>query len=349
MLATERVQEQTELAVPTEQDKGQMNAIVQRAYGVPNVLEYATVDRPVPGADEVLVKVRAASVSKGDVHLLTGTPYLIRLMGYGLLRPKHVVPGQSVAGIVEAVGGDINSLQPGDEVYGEVPHGGFAEYVCAPAEKFAPKPSALSFAQAAAVPDSGMTALQGLRDVGQLQPGQAVLVNGASGGVGTFAVQIAKAMGAKVTAVCSTRHVDLLRSLGADEVVDYTSRDFAQLDRRYDVVLDLVGNRTLADCRRVLNSRGVFVSCAGSPGDKWIGPVVWMLKVVVTGALSSQKMAPFIMEPRREDLLVLNEWIAAGAIKPVVERQYPLAQTAAAFGHVVEGHAQGKTVIAVEI
>jgi len=326
---------------------GKMRAITQTAYGAPDILDHANADRPVPADNEVLVRVRAASVCKGDVHVLTGKPYLIRLMGYGLLRPNNTVPGQNLAGHVEAVGKDVTAFGPGDAVYGQAHHGAFAEYVRVGADRLAPKPANLDFEQAAAVPDSGLTALQALRDVGGLQPGQRVLVNGASGGVGTFAVQIAKALGAAVTAVCSTRHVDAVRSLGADRVVDYTREDFARLEARHDILLDLVGNRSLRDCKRALKPRGVFVSCAGSPGDDWIGPVVWMLKVVLAGAFSSQKMAPFIMKPNQSDLVFLKQLIEGGAVTPLIERRYPLAQAAAAIGHIAAGHAQGKTVLTV--
>jgi NADPH:quinone reductase-like Zn-dependent oxidoreductase len=323
-----------------------MNAVVQPAYGSASVLQFGEVERPAPGDGEVLVRVHAASVCKGDVHLLTGTPYLVRLMS-GLLRPKRRIAGQNMAGKVEAVGPNVTTLKPGDEVYGQVPGGAFAEYVCAPADLFAPKPANLTFEQAAAVPVSGLTALQGLRDVGQLKPGQKVLINGASGGVGCFAVQIAKALGAEVTAVCSTRHVEKVRSLGADRVIDYTREDFAKRPERYDVMLDMVGNRSLADCRAVLEPAGVFVSSAGAPAGNWIGPIVWMLKVAVAGMSGSQKMTSLLSRPRREDLLFLQSLIEAGKVTPVIEHRYPLRETAVAVGHVAEGHSQGTTVISV--
>ena len=323
-----------------------MNAIVQPAYGSVEVLRFEEVERPVLGDGEVLVRVHAASVCKGDVHLLTGTPYLLRLM-FGLRRPKRHIAGQDVAGTVEAVGAHVTALKPGDEVYGQMPGGAFAEYVCGPADLFAPKPANVTFEQAASVPISGLTALQGLRDVGQLKPGQKVLINGASGGVGTFAVQIAKALGAEVTAVCSTRHVDKVRSLGADRVIDYTREDFARSPERYDVMLDLVGNRSLADCRAVLAPKGIFVSSAGSPGGNWLGPIVWMLKVMLAGMSGSQKMAMLMAMPRRDDLLFLQSLIEAGKVTPVIERRYALRETAAAVSHVAEGHSQGKTVIFV--
>lgn len=321
-----------------------MMAIVHPEYGSPDVLRLETVDRPAVGDDEVLVRVHAASVCKGDVHVVTGKPYLVRLM-VGVRRPKSRRFGQDLAGTVEAVGANVTTLRCGDEVFGQVSLGSFAEYACGPEARFAPKPANLTFEQASAVPDSGLTALQGLRDVGQLKPGQKVLINGASGGVGTFAVQIAKSLGAEVTAVCSTRHVDKVRSIGADEVVDYTKEDFAEREQRYDVMLDLVGNRSLSDCKRVLNPKGVFVSSAGAPGGNWAGPLIWLLKVVVVGAFASQKMTPFLVEPRREDLLVLKELVEAGKVSPVIERRYPWEQAAEAVRHVAAGHAQGKTVI----
>lgn len=324
-----------------------MKAIVHPDYGSADVLRLEAVEGPALGDDDVLVRVHAASVCKGDVHVLTGKPYLIRAMGFGLLRPKRRVLGQNVAGRVEAVGKNVTALKAGDEVFGQVDSGGFAEYACGPADRFAPKPANLTFEQAAAVPDSGMTALQGLRDVGQLRSGQRVIINGASGGVGTFAVQIAKALGAEVTAVCSTRHVDKVRSIGADHVVDYTREDFVQRGQRYDVLLDLVGNRSLADCKRVLHPTGVYVSSAGEAGGDWIGPALWVLKVVVAGAFSSQKMAPLMTRPRREDLMALKELIEAGEVTPVIERRYALSEAAEAVRHVAQGHAQGKTVIYV--
>lgn len=323
-----------------------MNAIVQPAYGSAAVLRFEQVERPALGDGEVLVRVHAASVNQGDVHLLTGTPYLLRLM-FGLLRPKRRIAGQDMAGTVEAVGPNVTALKPGDEVYGQMPGGAFAEYVCAPADMFAPKPANLTFEQAAAVPIAAMTALQGLRDAGQLKPGQKVLINGASGGVGTFAVQIAKALGAEVTAVCSTRHVDKVRSLGADRVIDYTREDFTQGPARYDVMLDLVGNRAPADCRAVLEPKGVYVSSAGSTGGNWIGPIVWMLRVMLAGMSGSQKMTSLMALPKKENLLFLRSLIEAGKVTPVIDRRYALRETAAAMGYVAEGHAQGKTVIFV--
>lgn len=315
-----------------------MRAMVLNKYGSPDDLTLEEVEMPAIGDNDVVVRVHAASVCQGDVHLMTGKPYLLRLVGFGLLRPKHHIPGQNVAGRVEAVGRNVAALRPGDDVYGEVPFGAFAEYVSAPADKMAPKPSNLTYEQAAAVPTSGMTALQALRDVANLQPGQSVLINGASGGVGAYAVQIAKALGAEVTAVCSTRHVDLLRSIGADHIIDYTKDDFAGSGQRHDVMLDLVGNRSITDCKRVLKPKGKFVSCAGSPDGNWIGPVVGMLKVMLNGAF-------VMMQSRRDDLMVLKQLIEDGKVTPVIERRYVLSEVAAALRHVATGHAQGTTVI----
>ncbi len=338
---------ETRLDTPVRAQARTMKAIVQPAYGSPDVLHLGEVDRPEIGDDGVLVQVHAAAVCKGDVHLLTGKPYLLRLMGYGVRRPRQRVPGQDVAGRVAAVGKNVTTLRPGDAVYGQVRGGAFAEFVGAPADAFAPKPASLSFEEAAAVPDSGMTALQGLRDAGRLQAGQKVLINGASGGVGTFAVQIAKALGAEVTAVCSTRHVDRVRSIGADHVVDYAREDFVQRGGRHHLMLDLVGNRSLADCRRVLEPTGVYVSSTGAPGGEWVGPFVWLAKVLLAGVFASQTMTPLMMQPRREDLVTLAELIDTGKVTPVIEHRYALSEATEALRHVAGGHAQGKTVINV--
>lgn len=322
-----------------------MNAIVQSEYGSPEVLRLEAVEPPVVGDHDVLLRAHAASVCKGDVHLLTGTPYALRL-AFGLRRPKQRVAGQNVAGTVEAVGKDVRALKPGDEVYGQV-KGAFAEYVCARADALAPKPTCLSFEEAATMPVSGVTALKGLCDVGGLRAGQRVLINGASGGVGTFAIQIAKAKGAEVTAVCSTRHLDTVRSIGADEVVDYTREDFAARGARFDVMLDLVGNRSLTDCKAALQPGGTFVSSAGSPGGPWFGWLVWALKVKLAGAFASQTTALLFATARREDLIALNDLAEAGALNPVIERCYALRDAGEALRHVAEGHAQGTSVIRI--
>ncbi|WP_280308895.1 NAD(P)-dependent alcohol dehydrogenase [Nocardia abscessus] len=327
-------------------ERATMSAIVAPRYGSSEVLRTETVPRPVAGAGAVLVRMRAAAVCRGDVHLLTGKPYAIRL-GFGLRRPKDPIVGHDLAGEVVEVGAGVVEFDRGDLVFGAVDAGAFAEYVCVPVERLARVPDGLTVAEAAALPDSGMTALQGLRDVGGLRAGQKVLVNGASGGVGTSAVQIAKALGAEVTAVCSTRHVETLRSLGADRVIDYTTADFTRGADRYDVLLDLVGNRSLTACRRVLAPKGVFVSSAGAPGGNWLGPVLWVGKVVLTGLVVSQTMRPLLMRPRRADLEFLAGLAAEGKLRPTIERRCPLTAAAAAVGHVAEGHAKGKTVIVV--
>jgi NADPH:quinone reductase-like Zn-dependent oxidoreductase len=248
-----------------------MQAILHRRYGTPDVLAFETIERPVPGDSDVLVRVQAAGANIGDHHVVTGRPYLIRLTPFGgLPHPRNLVPGATMAGRVEAVGSKVNAFRPGDEVFGQASNGAFAEYVVMPENRLAPKPSNVSFEEAAAVP-WGVTALQALRDAGGLKAGQKVLINGASGGVGTWAVQIAKALGAHVTAVCSTRNIETSRTLGADEVIDYTAQDFVAGGARFDLMLDLVGNRSLSECRSVLTPKGVYVPCAGGEGD-WVGP-----------------------------------------------------------------------------
>ncbi|WP_245745818.1 NAD(P)-dependent alcohol dehydrogenase [Nocardia altamirensis] len=323
-----------------------MAAVVAPQYGTSAVLRTEVVDRPNPRVDEVLVRVRAAAVCQGDVHLLTGKPYLLRL-GFGLRRPKDPIIGHDLAGEVVAVGRDVTEFRPGDTVFGSVNSGAFAEYVCVSSRRLAATPAGLTIEEAAALPDSGMTALQGLRDTGGLGAGQSVLINGASGGVGSAAVQIAKALGAEVTAVCSTRHVEAVRALGADQVIDYTTEDFAATDRRYDVLFDLAGNRSLRDYRKVLAPKGVFVSSAAAPDADWIGPVVWMAKVMLANLFTSRRLAVLLMSPRREDLEFLAELAATGKFRPLIEKRYPVAQAAAAVQHVADGHAQGKTVLAI--
>lgn len=320
-----------------------MKALVQPAYGSADVLRFEDVAVPSVGEDDVLLRTRAASVCKGDVHLLTGKPYLIRAV-FGLGRPSRRVPGQNVAGVVEKVGKNVRDYQVGDAVYGQV-IGAFAERVCAPAAALAPKPARLSFEEAASMPVSGMTALQALRDVGKLSAGQSVLVNGAGGGVGMFAVQIARAMGGRVTAVCSGRHVEAIRALGAEEVIDYTQGDFAAQGRRYDVIVDLVGNRSIAEIKGCLAPTGTFVSCSGSAGGDGLGPIVWMLKVMLAGAFGSQRMALFMQKQGREHLVALNELASRGALKPEVGARFDLAHAADALRLVGSGHAHGTTVI----
>ncbi|MCY0988067.1 NAD(P)-dependent alcohol dehydrogenase [Nannocystis sp. ILAH1] len=321
-----------------------MRAVVQPAYGGPEVLRIEAVAVPVPGPGEVLVRVHAAAVCKGDVHLLTGKPYLLRLM-FGLRRPSHGVAGQEVAGVVEATGAGVTAFAPGHAVFGQVKQG-FAEYVCVPATQLAAMPTNASFAEAAALPVSGMTALQGLRDTGKLQAGQRALIVGASGGVGTMAVQIARAHGAEVTAVCSTRHGEKVRSLGADRVIDYTREDWSARPEQYDVVLDLVGDRPLAACRSRLTPTGVYVASAGEGGE-WFGPMFRLVAMSLRNALPGPRMTSLMAAPRQADLQFLASLVEAGKLRPVIERQFALAEAAAALGHMAAGHTQGKVVIAV--
>jgi NADPH:quinone reductase-like Zn-dependent oxidoreductase len=323
-----------------------MKAIRYQRYGGPDVLELRDVDPPAVGVDEVLIRVRAAAVNPLDFHFMRGTPYLVRAIA-GLSRPKVHGLGADVAGQVEAVGRNVTRFQPGDEVFGEC-RGAFAEQVCVRQDAAVlAKPANLSFAQAAAVPVAGFTALQALRDTGGLQPGYRVLVNGASGGVGTFAVQLAKAFGAEVTGVCSTRNVETARSIGADHVIDYTKADFTRNGQRYDLVIDTAGNRTLPEIRRVLTPKGVLVGVGAPDRGDWIAPLLGMARMVLYSAVVSQRMRSMLARPRRDDLAVLRELIEAGKVTPVIDRTYPLAEVPAAIRYLEEGHARGKVVITV--
>jgi NADPH:quinone reductase and related Zn-dependent oxidoreductases len=325
-----------------------MQAIVQDSYGddAEDVLCLAEIDRPVIGDDEVLVRVHAAGVDRGVWHLMTGLPYPLRLMGYGVRAPSNRVRGREVAGRVEAVGKDVTTLQPGDEVFG-IAEGSFAEYACARADKLAPKPKNLTFELAAAAGVSSLTALQAVRDRGQVQPGQKVLVIGASGGVGTFAVQIAKAFGADVTGVCSTAKTDMVRSLGADHVLDYTRDDIADGGQRYDVVLDTGGNRSLTHLRRALTPRGTLVIVGGETGSRWLGGIDRALRAPMLSAFVGQKLGGVVTSENAEDLIVLTDLIESGKVTPVVERTYPLADAPAAVRYMADGHARGKVVVTV--
>ncbi len=334
------------ISAPANAESRTMRAIVHRQYGTPDILAFEEVDRPVPGAEDVLVRVHAAGASIGDHHVVAGKPYLIRLTPFGgLPGPRNLVPGTAMAGRVEAVGAKVTTIRTGDEVFGQAANGAFAEYVVVPAKLLAPKPSNLSFEEAAAVPWAA-TALQGLRDAGGLKPGQKVLINGASGGVGTWAVQIAKALGAQVTAVCSTRNLERVRALGADEVLDYTEQDFLTGGARFDMMLDLVGNRSLSDCRSVLTPKGVYVPCSGGGGDL-VGPILRIVGGLMSSLFTSRKFQTFVMTPNRDDLLFLKELVEAGKARPVIERRYALSEVSEALRHVGEGHAQGQTVIRV--
>jgi NADPH:quinone reductase-like Zn-dependent oxidoreductase len=322
-----------------------MKAIVQEEYGPPDVLQLKEIDKPAGGDHDVLVRVQAAAVHPGDYFVMTGLPYVVRL-AFGVRKPKNGVPGRDVAGIVEAVGKDVTRFQPGDEVFGWCTSGVLAEYACAEQGNLAPKPANLSFEQAAAVTVSATTALQALRDKGEVQPGQKVLIVGVSGGVGTFAVQIAKSLGAEVTGVCSTRNVDMVRSIGADHVIDYTKEDFTQSGQRYDVILDNAEAHSLSACRRALAPKGTYIPNNGA-GGRWVGPLGRIAKARFLSLFSRQKLRPFLSRENRDDLLALAELIAAGKLTPVIDKTYPLSQAAEALRYVGEGHTQGKVVVTV--
>ncbi len=327
-----------------------MKAIVYHDYGSPDVLKCEEIEKPTAGDNEVLIQVRAASVNPLDWHLMRGKPYIARLL-FGLRKPRLTRPGVDVAGQVEAVGRNVTQFKPGDEVFGGC-RGAFAEYVCARENKLALKPANVTFEQAAAVPVAALTALQGLRDKGRIQPGQKVLINGAAGGVGTFAVQIAKSFGADVTGVCSARNVDMVRSIGADHVIDYTQEDFAQSRQRYDLMLDNVGNRSLSDYRRVLPSKGILVlNGGGSLGQnegRGIGPLARSIAALVLSPFTSRKVVTFLASIDKDDLVVLKELMEAKKITPVIDRCYPLSEVPEAIRYLEEGHARGKIVITVE-
>jgi NADPH:quinone reductase-like Zn-dependent oxidoreductase len=322
-----------------------MKAIVQRGYGPPlEVLRLEDVDVPTPGEGAVLVRVRAAGVNALDWHLVRGEPRIMRLTGMGLRRPKRPGVGRDVAGVVEAVGAGV-TLRPGDEVFGWC-SGAFAELVATREDHLVPKPPAVSFEHAAALPVAAITALQGLRDRGALQPGEHVLITGASGGVGTFAVQLAKHLGAEVTAVCSTRNLDLVRSLGADHVVDYTREDVTRRGARYDVILDLAGRPSLLGCRRSLEPGGRLV-LAGGEGGPWVGPLPRMVRGLLLGAVGDRTIRAFLATETREDTRSLAELLATGDLIPVIDRTYTLADAPEAVRYLEEGHTQGKVVITV--
>jgi NADPH:quinone reductase-like Zn-dependent oxidoreductase len=323
-----------------------MRAIIHEEYGSTDVLELAEVEKPTIKDDEILVRVRAAALNPYDWHLRTGKPLLFRIL-FGLRKPKKRGIGADLAGEVEAVGARVTHFRPGDAVFGEIEAGSLAEYVAVPEKGAAPKPTNLTFEQAAAVPMGGLTALQALRDKGGVRPEHRVLINGSSGGVGTFAVQIAKSFGAEVTAVCSTRNLELVRSLGADHAIDYTREDFTRSDERYDLMLDNVGNHSVTACRRVLTPKGVRVATFGSPENTWLGPIGAMLRMAVVSVFVGQKMIPFSAKVRREDLETLRELIEAGTVTPVIDRTYPLSEAAAAMDYLDEGHARGKVVMTV--
>src|SRR6266550_2048327 len=326
-----------------------MKAIVYCDYGVPN-LKFQEIEKPTPEDDQLLVKVRAASVNPLDWHFVEGTPYFMRLIGVGLRKPKDTRLGVDFAGTVEAVGKNVTKFKPGDEVFGGRT-GAFAEYVCVREPRaVALKPANITFEQAASVPIAAITALQGVRDEGKVQPGQKVLINGASGGVGTFAVQIAKSLGADVTGVCSTRNVDLVRSLGADHVIDYTTEDFTKSAERYDVMLDNVGNHSLSECKGVLTPAGKYVLIGGGgAGDQgFLGGLGKALWAMVFSKFVNQQMGMMMADANHNDLTSLANMMQYGKLKPVIDRTYKLEQVADAIRYVEQGHARGKVVITVE-
>jgi NADPH:quinone reductase-like Zn-dependent oxidoreductase len=324
-----------------------VKAIVRDTYGSPDVLELTDIDKPEPGDDEVLLRVHAASVNPAGWHILRGAPYIARIE-FGLRKPKDRVLGCDVAGHIEAVGKNVTMLQPGEEVFGSpFMHGlgAFAEWVCISEDLLAPKPAALSFEQVAAVPLAALTALQGLRDQGRIEPGHKVLIIGAPGGVGTFAVQIAKSFDAEVSGVCSTRNVEMVRALGAEHVIDYTQEDFTQSGQKYDLIFQLAGTLSPSECRSALTSNGNLVLSSGESEGRWIGPVDRVIKGLVLSGFVSQKMASFTVKPNREDLQLLKQFIEDGTLTPEIDRTYPLAQVPEAIRYLEEGHARGKVVI----
>jgi NADPH:quinone reductase-like Zn-dependent oxidoreductase len=323
-----------------------MKAIVQDKYGSTDVLELRDVEKPQPGDDELLIRVHAASVDPGVWHLMTGQPYLVRVMGFGFRKPKIRIRGTDAAGTVEAAGRNVTWFKQGDPVYGTC-DGSFAEYACAKAERFASKPANLSFEQAAAVPVSGMTALNGLRDAGKLQPGQKVLIIGAAGGVGTYAVQLAKAFGAAVTGVCSTSKANLVRALGADEVIDYTREDFTDGTRQFDLILDTAGRQPLSQLRRALTPQGTLVIVGGEGGDRWLGGFQRQIFAPLRSLFTEQKLLGLISKERKQDLLTLRDLIEAGKLTPVIDRTFPLREAPQAIRYLEQGHARGKVVLTV--
>lgn len=323
-----------------------MKAFVYYQYGSPDVLQLQDIDKPVAKEDEVLVRVHVTSVNPAEWYAMTGL--MVARMGSGWLKPKDTRLGVDFAGVVEAVGNKVTQFQPGDAVFGGK-HGAFAEYVCVRADRaVVPKPATVTFAQAGSVAIAGLTALQGLRDHGQLQPGQQVLINGASGGVGTFAVQIAKALGAEVTGVCSTRNVEIVRSLGADHVIDYKQEDFTRIGQRYDLLLDIAGSRSWRACKRVLKPKATCVIVGAPKGNRWIGPLSHIINMRLAALRASQKVTFFIAQLNPADLVVLQGMMAAGKMTPVIDRQYTLQDLPEAMRYLGAGHAQGKIVITVE-
>ena len=321
-----------------------MKAIIYTKYGPPDVLQLKEIEKPTPKDNEILIKVHAASVNAADWHLLRAKPFLVRLMGMGLLKPKNKILGADIAGRVEVVGKNVKQFQPGDEVFGDIFDcglGGYAEYVCASEDALVLKPESVTFEEAAAVPLAALTALHALRDKGHIQPGQKVLINGASGGVGTFAIQLAKYFGAKVTTVCSTRNLDMVRKLGADHVIDYTKEDFTKNGERYDLILAANGFHPIFDYKRALRPKGVYVMSGGSGTQMFqamlLGPFISMTGSKIMRSVSSK--------PNKKDLVFMKELLEAGKVVPVIDRRYPLSEVAEAIRYLEEGHAKGKVII----
>jgi NADPH:quinone reductase-like Zn-dependent oxidoreductase len=325
-----------------------MKAIVCTKYGLPDVLKLEEIQKPTPSDDEVLVEVHASSVNFNNLVLVKG-PFVSRLMGFGLLKPKHKIPGTDIAGRVEAVGRNVKQFQPGDEVFG-CGYGAFAEYVCVPESALALKPANVSFEEATAAAQAAIVALQGLRDKGHIQTGQKVLIYGASGGIGTFAVQIAKSFGAEVTGVCSTRNLDMVRSIGADHVIDYTKEDFTKSGQRYDLILATAGYRSIFDYKRALSSKGIYVCIGGSMrGPKAMAQIFQaMLLGPLISMTGSKKLGNMLARINQKDLVFMKELLEAGKVKPVIDRRYPLSEVAEALRYYEERHARGKVVITLE-
>jgi NADPH:quinone reductase-like Zn-dependent oxidoreductase len=322
-----------------------MKAAVYTRYGPPDVVQIADVEKPVPKHDEVLIRVRAASVNPLDYHIMRGRSYILRLL-FGLRKPK-MRPGRDVAGQVEVIGRNVTQFKPGDAVFGSC-LGALAEYVCASESALVRKPDNVTFEQAASVPVAGFTALQGLRDKRKIQPGQKLLINGAAGGVGTFAVQIAKWFGAEVTGVCSTRNVDMVRSLGADQVIDYTREDFTQSGQRFDMIFDLVANHSLLECKRALNPKGICIGAGVIAEPSMISVLAGWIIAPVLSLFVSQKFVMFMARSSKEDLTTLHELMKTGKVIPVIDRRYRLSEIPEAIRYLEEGHARGKVVITLE-
>jgi NADPH:quinone reductase-like Zn-dependent oxidoreductase len=334
-------------APPFAANTPSMKAIVYRCYGTPDVLKLEQIAKPTPADDRVLVKVQAASVNPLDWHYMQGKPYVMRAVA-GVGKPDSILMGADFAGTVESVGKNVTRFKPGDEVFGDR-DGAFGEYVSVRENgAIASKPGNMTMEQAAAVPVAGLTALQALRDKGKVQAGQKVLINGASGGVGTFAVQIAKTYGAEVTGVCSTRNVEMVKSLGADHVIDYTKEDFTQGSARYDLIIDNVGNHTLSEYRHVLTPNGALVMVGGPSDNSWLGPLTTSVKAYFVSLFVSQKLIFMLAQANKDDLAVLSDLMQAGKVTPVIDRRYKLADTAQAIGYLEQGHAKGKVIITVD-